>query len=121
MSLPPPTENPCNDCPWRRNAVPGWLGPYEAEDWRVLAHSDEPIACHMTIPSYDDYAEDFTEEEWADVVWEHPALRQCRGAAIYRANVGKSPRNRDVTVGPRDTANVFATPSEFLEYHGGRW
>ena len=42
-------HKPCNACPFRRNAPPGWLGPWDAEDLvRSLAYFAFP--CHRTIP-----------------------------------------------------------------------
>jgi hypothetical protein len=93
---------PCKECPWRRDSQPGYLGPLDAETWLVAAHGDQPIACHETIKSSD--------QPWNE-------LKQCRGSAIFRANVFKSPRNRDVAVGPLDTKMVFGTNEEFLEHH----
>lgn len=101
VDLPPATPHACNDCPWRRNAVAGWLGPYDADQWVQLAHSDEPIACHETIVD---------DESWTEA-------KQCRGAAQYRANVAKAPRDPDIAVGPTDREGIFANPAEFKEYH----
>jgi hypothetical protein len=77
----------------------GWLGPYTAEEWEQLAHGEEPIACHLSI-----------EESGS---WD--GALQCRGAASYRANVAKSPRDPEVVVGPKDP-NVFGF-REFRTYH----
>lgn len=92
----------CKECPWRRDSEPGHLGPYDARTWILAIHSDQPIACHETIKS--------SEQDWSE-------LKQCRGSAIYRANVYKSPRNPAVVVGPSDTETVFADDREFLEHH----
>ena len=104
--LPEACVNPCNDCPWRRKALPGWLGPFYAEQWVALAHSEEPIACHQTIEVEDD--------------WTQPGLRQCAGAATYRSNVAKRPRNPQVALRPVDRDRVFSGPSEFTEHHNPR-
>lgn len=93
---------PCDDCPWRRNAAKGWLGPLSAQDWVALAHSDEKVACHQTIE---------IEDEWT------AGTKQCRGIAIYRANIAKSPRDRTVVVGPVDRDRVFSNPMEFKTHH----
>lgn len=106
MSLPNATPTPCNDCPWRTNATKGWLGPYDADEWVMLAHSDEPIACHQTIPGNVDIGD-----------WETDGMKQCRGAASYRANVCKSPRDPQVARGPVDRENVFTSPMAFKEHH----
>lgn len=84
-TLPPAVPRPCNDCPWRRNAAPGWLGPYSAEEWIRLAHTETPIACHQTIkPGFK-----------ADMHggWDDPGLRQCMGVAIYRHHAMKRMMN----------------------------
>jgi hypothetical protein len=84
---------PCGDCPWRRDSLPGWLGGVPAETWLRGAHGEERIDCHTLIGP------------------------QCAGSAIYRANVCKAPRDPDVLRLPKDKANVFASPTEFLEHH----
>jgi len=109
--FPPATPEPCNDCPWRRAAIPGWLGPYLPSDWIKIAHSEAPIACHKTIVVTDPL--EMTGK------WDHPKLRQCRGAAIFRANVSKQPKNPTIETGPPDTESCFGSNEEFLEHHGG--
>lgn len=102
-ALPEATAKPCNECPWVRTALPGHLGPNTAEEWAELAHSDSPIACHMTI----------TDESWAD-----PNMRQCAGSAIFRANIWKSPRHPNVArAKERNTEAVFAWDDEFIAHH----
>lgn len=104
LRLPPAVAKPCNDCPWRRLAAPGWLGPMSPQEWVATAHSDNPIACHLTI----------RRETWTD-----PAVRQCAGAAIFRQNVAKSPRVADDAAHSfcPDVATVFATDTEFVDHH----
>lgn len=102
MSLPPPTTKPCDECPWRRASIPGYVGPHDAGAWRDAIHSDAPIACHKTITS-----------EGEETTYSH----QCAGAAIYRANVHKLPRDPDVVTLPADRERVFANDREFLAHH----
>lgn len=125
LDLPPAVPRPCNDCPWRRVASPGWLGPHEPETWLAIAHGEEPIACHQTIPVMpetdpDDYAEHPTLPfEAIQAIWRDPGIRQCAGAAIFRCNVHKSPRNRQDAerAFEADPMTVFATDEEFLAHH----
>lgn len=107
---PPAVPKVCNDCPWRRVATPGWLGPHDAVEWLEMIHGETPIACHQTIVS--------NEEGEGD--WEHESMRQCRGAAIFRANVAKHPRQPSVALGPADDETVFSTNAEFIAHHTGR-
>lgn len=98
--LPPPLANPCNECPWRKNAKAGYLGPHRAKKWAQMAHGEGAIACHKTIK---------VSESWEDT-------RQCAGAASFRANVCKMPRDPTVAQGPpRD--DVFQTTEAFVEHH----
>ena len=83
----------CSDCPWRRDAVAGWLGPLTANRWLEAAHGEERIMCH---------------------VLKGP---QCAGAAIYRANVCKRPRDQSFLRLPADRTRVFAARNEFQGYH----
>lgn len=99
--LPPATDRPCKGCPWRRRSAPGWLGPFDADEWLAIVHSDEPIACHETIQVSDS--------------WE--GALQCAGSAIFRDNVCKSPRDPAVAVGPVNKRLVFASSKEFKEHH----
>ena len=86
-------ERPCGDCPWRRIAVPGWLGSLSPQMWLEAVHGESEIECHTR------------------------AGLQCAGAAIYRTNVAKRPRERSLLVLPADKVLVFATPREFLLHH----
>lgn len=100
---PPPVKEPCRECPWRRASWAGHLGPFSPEEWLDILHGESPIACHLTIPP---------GGGWGD------NTRQCRGAAIMRANVCKTPRNPSIETGPEDPVTVFRRNAEFLEHHG---
>ena len=86
-------RSPCSDCPWRRDALNGWLGDTTKEEWVQAAHGEAQIDCHTLIPA------------------------QCAGAAIYRANVCKTPRDPSYLTLPSNRDKVFASPKEFLEHH----
>lgn len=97
------TKTPCDECPWRRDSTPGFTGPESPQDWVDCAHAEGYIACHKTIQGTVD-----GETEWS---------HQCAGAAIFRANVHKVPRDREVTTLPADRESVFASNQEFIEHH----
>ncbi len=89
-------RTPCHDCPWRRKAIPGWLGDTSAPEWIQCAHGEAVIECH-TLKS-------------------RRGAHHCAGAAIYRANVCKSTRTPQLKL-PPDAEQVFASPQEFLTHH----
>ena len=86
-------RQPCSDCPWARVALRGWLGDATADTWLRDAHGEARIECHTLLGA------------------------QCAGAAIYRANVCKRPRDPETLLLPADKATVFATPAEFTAHH----
>lgn len=106
MNLPAPdvTKKPCNECPWRRDAEPGFFGDQIPEDFAAPALSGDMIICHKTV-----------KIEGRD--YSQPGLRQCAGAAAFRANVGRPPRDPRVTMGELDPDGIFATTGEFLDHH----
>ena len=105
-TLPGPTRLPCDECPWRRGSVPGHTGPMSPQEWAQAAHGEAPIACHKTVRG-------------DDGDWNDPGqMRQCAGAAQFRANIHKQPINPTVAVaGERDTDTVFGWHDEFIAHH----
>lgn len=101
--LPEATKHPCNECPWRRDSEPGFLGPHTADEWVTFAHSGGPIGCHKTIRVDED--------------WSQPGLRQCAGAARFRANDGITPNREGVAIGPKDIRHVFSGCAGFVAHH----
>lgn len=86
-----PTK-PCGDCPFSRKALNGWLGGGTVDQWIMAAHGDHEMPCHTLKGAH------------------------CAGAAIYRANVVKTPRFDTFRL-PKDKEAVFATPMEFKAHH----
>jgi hypothetical protein len=84
---------PCSDCPWRRDALPGWLGSLDVDEWLKSAHGETRMECHTVKGP------------------------QCAGAAIYRANMLKSPRDKSLLRLTPDRETVFANPNEFRKHH----
>lgn len=100
----------CNDCPFRRTALRGWLGDNNPEDFVTAALSDPSVPCHQTV-------------EWNAPDWREAADRapRCRGALVLRANTHKRPRDAEAkalqdTIEP-DREQVFSHAGEFVEYH----
>lgn len=49
-------KTPCNECPFRKNSIPGWLGPHKIEDFRTMASADVDFKCHMELDTLGDEA-----------------------------------------------------------------
>lgn len=89
---------PCDDCPFARTALRGWLGDASPAAWIAMAHGETRIECHTRVgPGRVGF--------------------QCVGAATYRANVCKMPRDPSQLRRPPDPVAVFATPAEFRAHH----
>lgn len=86
-----------------RTATPGYIGPEAIEDWLKMAHGETPIACHETIKAKED----------RETTWK----AQCAGAAIFRSNIHKSPRDPEIETLPRDDELVFSWDDEFVAHH----
>ena len=84
---------PCDDCPWTRKSMPGWLGGLTVDEWLAAAHGEAWIECHTSLGT------------------------QCVGAARYRANMAKLPRDINILRTGPDRKTVFATPTEFRKHH----
>lgn len=92
-----PLKKPCEDCPFARKAIPGWLAGQTPSDYVFAAHRETEIQCHTKKLSNGEHVE-------------------CAGTAIYRKNVCKS-TNSPLKA---DKKTVFASPKEFIEHHLGR-
>lgn len=107
--LRPTCEKPCNDCPFRRKSMPGWLGDDTPENFIATTMSDYPMPCHQTI--------DYSDPDWKRL-WERVATgKLCGGALIFFANISKLSRWPDRPRLPADKENIFASPAEFIAHH----
>lgn len=100
---------PCGECPFRRQAWPGYFGSNEPENFSLLSMSDARMPCHPTV--------DYEDQDWEVLQEDSP---ECAGRAIMMANMAKRPRDRDRMVLEQDKVKVFSTITEFNEWHGIR-
>lgn len=43
-------KTPCEECPFRKNSLPGWLGPYkDAQELLNIINGEIHFMCHMTL------------------------------------------------------------------------
>ncbi len=99
---------PCDDCPWRKTSVAGWLGAAAPERFALSILADTRLPCHQTI----DYSDPNWKHKWLD--GEQGTL--CTGALQMSANICKKPRDPEVpAVEPND--NIFSSLDGFIAYH----
>ncbi len=109
MNYRPPTKQPCSDCPFRRKAMPGWLGAGSPESFLDCMQRDEPLPCHQTI--------DYGDPRWLDKWIAQENGPMCGGALIFMANKLQRSRDREFPTMPPDKTEVFSDSLEFVRHH----
>lgn len=104
-----PVAKVCNDCPFRKKAMPGWLGASSPEGFMDCINRDEPLPCHQTI----DYEDPAWKTKW--VAQQNGSM--CAGALIMTANMAKLPADKNFPRLPVDRETVFASPLDFVRHH----
>jgi len=105
----PPTKQPCSDCPFRRKAMPGWLGAGSPESFVDCMNRDEPLPCHQTI--------DYDDPDWLAKWSAQENGSMCAGALVFMANKLQRPKAPGFPTLPPDKTNVFANTIEFVRHH----
>ena len=119
--MPEILKEPCNQCPYRRKSLAGFLGSANPEEFMEATLKDYPMPCHKTINYHDPdwkeaweelVADDILNKERADTKEKH-----CAGAAIFFANIVKWSRDPMRPKLPADRELVFTGPVEFIAHH----
>ena len=105
----PPVARMCNDCPFRRKAMAGWLGAGSPESFVACINRDDILPCHQTI--------DYTDPAWKEKWVAQTTGNACAGALIMAANTCKRPRDPTFPTMPPDHETVFSSPTEFIAFH----
>jgi hypothetical protein len=85
---------PCNECPFRRQSLKGWLGENNPVNFVVCAQIETPVQCH---------------KKWS---------MQCAGRATMWANSAKVPRDPKLLRVEPNRTTVFSNIMEFMKHHG---
>jgi len=104
-------KTPCDDCPFRRDSLPGWVGDSTPEDFIQTTMADVPMPCHKTL--------DYNDSDWKRDWDTGAAGLLCAGALTFFANTCKLSRDRNRPRLPKDPVNIFSNSVEFMEYHTG--
>lgn len=99
-------SQPCNECPWRKDAPAGWLGGFDPEFYADAVQMNEAPACHNRDhgPDNDDTA--FCAGALATMANQCLLPHRSPGAPEARAEVGR-----------RD--DCFGHLALFYEHHCG--
>jgi hypothetical protein len=106
-------KQPCNQCPFRRNSLPGYLGEasYNPEEFlQTIEHS--PIPCHRLV----DWSADDSQIQAELMKFEHP----CIGALQFLKNSCKLPHDSkyiELRNSMEQNENVFQFRHEFINHH----
>lgn len=105
----PPTKKPCSDCPFRPDALQGWLGDGTPESFIACIQREEPLPCHQSI--------DYTDPKWKEKWVAGEIGKTCAGGLIMTANMCKLPRDPEFPRMQADRTAVFPHHRAFLDYH----
>ncbi len=107
--MKPCSSKPCNQCPFRRKSLPGYLGTASTSQFISSTMMDEPMPCHQTV--------DYEDPNWKDQLRVEGSAHYCAGAAVFFANICKETRDPFREVLPADHIAVLASPLEFIQHH----
>jgi hypothetical protein len=104
-------KKPCNECPFRKQSAPGYLGEtsYNPTTF-LLSIEHDPIPCHLAV----DWDDDDSNPD--DHRYEIP----CIGGLQFLRNTAKMPRNPEYcTLRNQVQLNneVFQTRQQFIDHH----
>jgi hypothetical protein len=103
----------CDECPFRKASLRGWLGPHSIADIERVVQSDEPFICHEEIEEM--AVRGYSDEEIID------EGQHCVGMLRYRNNMCKRSRDPEVSkvqVELRDIPDEdVISAGKFREHH----
>jgi len=102
-------NTPCQECPFLKTSLAGWLSTYTPEELHRLVMAEVSFPCHMT------HEEDI---EFNQAGTEYPL---CAGALRYMKKGCKLPRRADlsalmVNITTKECDNILSIP-EFFKHH----
>ena len=99
----------CNECPFKKDSLRGFLGDYDGPEDFIGVHNEQPCPCHTRT--------DYMDPEWLNKL-AAGELKLCKGQQIFLANQAKRPRGWSIrqTI-ERNTEDYFTFPHEFIKHH----
>jgi hypothetical protein len=104
----------CNECPFRKKSIKGWLGPHTAEEMQTMAHSGQGFTCHKEVNAMS--KDGYDDEEIA-----HDG-QHCVGMIRYRNKICKTSRNEEERSYQNSLKHIDDEPVldafTFVDHHG---
>lgn len=100
----------CDDCPWRKNSLKGWLGDQDPELFTDIIKSGSKLPCHKTQKKQMNLNE----------LDEDDSILHCRGSLITMKNNCIRSRNEKIAKLQdkiEQDPNFFKTLKDFEKYH----
>ena len=115
---------PCNECPFRKKSIPGWLGGGDPTDFVQDTMNDALMPCHTDKNFIKARDTDHTPEEFQEALLNGP-IQHCAGARIFFKNQCKMSSNQIFMkaqaagkVKPVEkNPDVFSWRHEFIAHH----
>ena len=109
-----PCKSVCNDCPFRTNAIKGWIGGHEdpSEITTIIFDIEQSFPCHEAANGIVESGQEFEEATESAPV--------CLGSLHLLANSCKMPRDRDLAEMVKEAGRspkVHANRYVFEEFH----
>lgn len=103
-------KNPCPQCPFRKNALPGWLGDYTPKEVIDTINHEEAFLCHTQI--------DYSDPDWKET--QAPFAPVCAGQLMMTRRMCKLPRDPEHSAAVKaivPSDEIFKNHREFIEHH----
>jgi hypothetical protein len=103
----------CNDCPFSKNSLKGFLADYKVQDFVTFMNNEVLFPCHKIVPDVGMYVKDLSP------LVQKGVLRLCRGYTESMSKSAKIPRDRQFASIIKniplseESMSIF----EFIEHH----
>lgn len=108
-------KTPCQQCPFRKLSLPGYLGSYTPETVIQHLNFEIPFLCHTHVEKTVGYE----DPKWDEKV----EPQHCAGALIFTRNMCKLPRDAKHAAAVRDVKDcpeVFENIPDFMKHHSSK-
>lgn len=106
-------KKPCDDCPFRKNSLPGWLGPHSVEEFVQYYQMDYPYPCHKTLVEERDAGDlELRDGEHICIGLVHTRNNSCKRARDNQSSL----RQEEIRL-KGEKNECFTHISQFVKHH----